>query len=52
MTDLISYSGTQAWWSVRRHWHTEEFAAVVDRIISEAHKPNAYDRFIQGHPPK
>jgi hypothetical protein len=52
MTDLISYSGTQAWWSVRRHWHTEEFAVVVDRIISEAHKPNAYDRFIESHPPK
>jgi hypothetical protein len=52
MTDLVSYPGTQTWWSVRRHWHTEEFAAVVDRIIADAHKPNAFDRFLEGQPPK
>jgi hypothetical protein len=47
MTDVVSYPGTQAWWSVRRHWHTEEFAALVDQIISETPEANAYDLFLK-----
>jgi hypothetical protein len=47
MTDLASYPGTQAWWSVRRHWHTEEFAALLDQIIKEAPEAKAYDLFLK-----
>src|SRR5256885_8619338 len=42
MTDLISYRGVQEWWETRRHWHTEEFASVVDAIIAKGSKPLAY----------
>lgn len=42
MADLISYSGLQQWWKTRRHWHTEEFARVVDAIIAKGDKPKAY----------
>jgi len=47
MTDLASYPGTQAWWSVRRHWHTEEFAALLDRMIKEAPEAKAYDLYLK-----
>jgi len=46
ITDLISYPGTQEWWALRRHWHSSEFAAVVDQIISEGPRPDAYALFI------
>ena len=47
MTDIASYPGTKTWWSVRRHWHTDEFAALVDQIISETPKANAYDLYVK-----
>jgi hypothetical protein len=37
MTDLLGYSGLQQWWKTRKHWHTEEFARVVE-ISSRAEK--------------
>jgi hypothetical protein len=49
ITDLISYPGTQQWWAVRRHWHTAEFASVVDQIISRRPTAGAYDHFF-GNP--
>jgi hypothetical protein len=45
MADLISYSGLQQWWKTRRHWHTEEFARVVDAIIARGEKPRAYSTY-------
>ena len=42
MTDLIGSPGVQQWWNTRRHWHTEEFACVVDAIIAKGEKPKAY----------
>jgi hypothetical protein len=42
MSDLIAYPGIQQWWEERRHWHTEEFARVVDAIIAKGEKPKAY----------
>ena len=42
MTDLLGYPGVQEWWKTRRHWHTEEFARVVDAIIAKGGKPLAY----------
>src|SRR5256884_3724270 len=38
-TDVIAYPGTQQWWETRRHWHTEEFARVVDALIAKGAEP-------------
>jgi len=45
MTDFIAYPGLQEWWKTRRHWHTEEFAGVVDAIIARGAKPSAYSTY-------
>ena len=45
MTDLLGYQGLQQWWETRRHWQTEEFASVVDAIISKGAKPIAYSTY-------
>jgi hypothetical protein len=45
MTDLLGYSGLQQWWKTRRHWHTEEFAKVVDGIIAKGGQPVAYSTY-------
>src|SRR6266446_2574825 len=42
MSDVIAYPGTRQWWETRRHWHAEEFARVVDEIITRGDKPKAY----------
>ena len=42
MSDFLAYPGVQQWWETRRHWHTEEFARVVDAIIARGHEPRAY----------
>jgi hypothetical protein len=47
MTDIVAYLGTQAWWSARRHWYTDEFAALIDQIISEKREANAFDLFLK-----
>lgn len=45
MADLLGYPGLQEWWKTRRHWHTEEFAGVVDAIIAKGEKPIAYSTY-------
>ena len=45
MSDLIAYPGVQQWWEERRHWHTEEFARVVDAIIARGDEPKAYSTY-------
>src|SRR4029078_12091329 len=45
MSDLIAYPGVQQWWETRRHWHTEEFARVIDAIIARRDKPKAYSTY-------
>jgi hypothetical protein len=42
MTDFLAYRGVREWWATRKHWHTEEFARVVDDIIAKGHEPKAY----------
>ena len=42
MSDMIAYPGTRQWWETRRHWHTDEFARVVDEIIAKGNEPKAY----------
>jgi hypothetical protein len=45
MSDLLAYPGTREWWETRRHWHTDEFARVVDAVIARAEKPEAYSTY-------
>src|SRR6201991_3387911 len=45
MSDMIAYPGVQQWWETRRHWHTEEFARVIDAIIARRDKPKAYSTY-------
>jgi hypothetical protein len=45
MSDVIAYPGTRQWWETRRHWHTQEFARVVDEIIARGDKPKAYSSY-------
>jgi hypothetical protein len=42
LTDVIGYPGVQQWWKTRRHWHTAQFADLVDAIIAKGEKPKAY----------
>jgi hypothetical protein len=42
MTDFLAYEGVRQWWQTRKHWHTNEFARVVDEIIAKGHEPTAY----------
>jgi hypothetical protein len=51
MSDFIAYPGVQQWWETRRHWHTEEFARVVDGIIAKGDKPKAYSTYNLGSNP-
>jgi hypothetical protein len=48
MSDVIAYPGIQQWWKTRRHWHTEEFAGIVDKIIAKGSKPTAYATYNLG----
>ena len=54
MSDVLPYSGVREWWKTRRHWHTEEFARVVDEIMAKDHEPRAYSTYNLGEisPPK
>ena len=45
MSDVIAYPGVQQWWETRRHWHTEEFARVVDGLIAKGAEPRAYSTY-------
>jgi hypothetical protein len=45
MSDVIAYPGTRQWWETRRHWHTEEFARVVDALIAKGAEPKAYSTY-------
>jgi hypothetical protein len=45
MSDVIAYPGVQQWWQTRRHWHTEEFASVIDALIAKGAEPKAYSTY-------
>jgi len=45
--DLAAYPGVQAWWATRKRWHTAKFRAVVDRMIAEGNKPEAYTSYLE-----
>src|SRR5262249_41635407 len=46
IADTVAYPGFQTWWATRKHWHTDEFCALIDRHIQTA-KPKIYDRYTQ-----
>jgi hypothetical protein len=48
--DLAAYPGVRAWWSTRRHWHTDKFRALIERMISEGGDPKAYQRYSESPP--
>ncbi len=33
IADTVAYPGFQRWWPTRKHWHTDEFCALIDRHI-------------------
>jgi len=45
MSDFIAYPGWQQWWLTRKHWHTDEFARVIDGIIARGASPQAYSGY-------
>lgn len=45
MSDLLAYPGVREWWKTRKHWHTEEFASLVDAIIAQGNQPKAYSGY-------
>ena len=45
MSDFLAYDGVRQWWETRRHWHTEEFARVVDALIAKGAEPKAYSTY-------
>ena len=45
MSDVIAYPGTQQWWETRRHWHTGEFARVIDALVAKGAEPKAYSTY-------
>jgi hypothetical protein len=44
IADTVAYPGFQTWWATRKHWHTDEFCALIDRHIQTA-KPKIYDDY-------
>ena len=45
MSDVLANPGTRQWWETRKHWYTDEFAAVVDQILSKAAQSKAYESY-------
>jgi hypothetical protein len=41
LADTVAYPGFQTWWATRKHWHADEFYALIDRHIQTA-KPKVY----------
>jgi hypothetical protein len=44
LADTVAYPGFQIWWATRKHWHTDEFCALIDRHIQTA-KPKIYEGY-------
>jgi hypothetical protein len=44
LADTVAYPGFQTWWATRKHWHTDEFRALIDGHIQTA-KPKIYDGY-------
>jgi hypothetical protein len=42
MRELIGYSGIQAWWRLRSHWFSEEFAKFINQVQKTAKPPRLY----------
>ncbi len=42
LSDVLANPGTRQWWETRRHWYTDEFAAMVDQIMARGAQSKAY----------
>ena len=40
IADTVAYPGFQTWWATRKHWHTDEFCALIDRHIRNRQTDN------------
>jgi hypothetical protein len=40
LADTVAYPGFQTWWATRKHWHTDEFCALIDRHIQTCETEN------------
>lgn len=45
LSDVLANPGTRQWWETRRHWYTDEFAAVVDQIVTKTAQSKAYESY-------
>jgi len=44
VADTVAYPGFQTWWATRKHWHSDEFCALIDRHMRTA-KPKIYESY-------
>jgi hypothetical protein len=44
LADTWRTQDSKGWWATRKHWHTDEFFALIDRHIQSA-KPKIYDGY-------
>lgn len=42
LSDVLAHPGTRQWWETRRHWYTDEFAAMVDQIMAKGGQSKVY----------
>ena len=45
IADTVAYPGFQTWWVTRKHWHSDEFCALIDKLIQTG-KPKIYDDYV------
>ena len=51
ISDYFAYTGTKEWWSTRKHWLTDDFRAVIERIIAKHPEPTLYASYEPDEPP-
>lgn len=52
ISDYFAYPGVKEWWATRKHWLTDEFRAVVEKIIAKKAEPKLYAAYNLDAPPK
>ncbi|MGB5630912.1 MAG: hypothetical protein WBM57_16210 [Woeseiaceae bacterium] len=43
--DLMILAGPQTWWETRRHWFTDSFQELIDRIIQKSEGKKIFARY-------
>ena len=42
--DLVTAEGIRSWWAIRRHWHSAEFRALIESLITSDGGKSMYGR--------